>query len=388
MRGFRLLTLVALALFTAPFAFGQAPWQVNQPGAHVDVDGAVSSPTAPIDVTNCIGVGGVVTANSVNVGLPWDVAITDPEAGVALGAGGIPTPGGQSINIDLAAPSLHYGGGLQFVNAFLPFSAPVAFTTPRDVSFQMIVIDPGHVDGYALSALNQLHVTASLPVSGPAGDDSSVTVTLAPTPGPGALCSAPVVFFGTSYTEIHVSSNGRVMLVGEDTDFSPSTSELSTDNPFVGFWTDFNPSLGGTITVGVPAAGVVRVDYAGMSYYSEPGTTSSFGIEFDTTNDHVRLTGLLGITANPRTNSFAASGDSQFLGLSGGNAVGATMGANTTFLPGASGTTTNGTDIVGDFFDHGGTPTGGALVGSLGATGTDAVTFFPNAFGNYDWFVN
>ena len=79
--------------------------------------------------------------------------------GVPLGAGALPTPGGQIVNLDLTDPTLTFVLGLGFVVPFAPISSSFSIGSPGILSAQLLVLDPGLADGLALSALNTLVVT-------------------------------------------------------------------------------------------------------------------------------------------------------------------------------------------------------------------------------------
>jgi hypothetical protein len=85
-----------------------------------------------------------------------------------------------------------------------------------------------------------------------------------------ALCGAPpsIPFYGVPYTQLDVSSNGRVMFGSPtpNTAFTPSAAAALTGYPFVGPWCDLAPNAGGTITISVPSPQLLRVDWVGVNH--------------------------------------------------------------------------------------------------------------------------
>ncbi len=255
------------------------------------------------------------------------------------------------------------------------FTPPAAIT----LSGQMGVADPTSADGFSLSQATELQVVSSyvVPVGGPGGDDSSTTFNFS-----SDFCSAGFFYYGTIYTDLHVSSNGRVVFGGADSDFSPTVAEALTDNPFVGFWTDLNPhpvAGGGNIILDSPLPGVVRVNYNGVIYYGQPGSPNTFAVVMDTTTGDLTLDGLAGIGSNPAV-AGSAAGDAQFLGMSGGNAVGATDPGATLFAAGSAGASVLSTDMIYD--QH---PAGTAGVCPSLVPGTLSSGTFSHAGGGYLW---
>lgn len=133
-------------------------FQVNQTAAWLTINGQNDpGPWFPIRHASLLGVPESLTLASVAVGMPWDVGIVVPGAAPGLSGGGVPTAGGQTVNLDLGASSLTFlnGGVLPNIvtTAFpnpafgLPFIAPLAMVG----SAQMIVVDPAALDGFSLS---------------------------------------------------------------------------------------------------------------------------------------------------------------------------------------------------------------------------------------------
>jgi hypothetical protein len=229
----------------------------------------------------------------------------------------------------------------------------------------MAVLDPSTPGGVRLSAATELHILqGSNSAPGPISDDSSVTVSLGVPPlcGPGSI-----PFFGVSYAQMHVISNGRVQFTGAtgNTTFTPTVAQALTDLPFVGAWCDLNPGAGGTITITTPAPDQVQVNYNAVPYFAT-SIPNTFSINFNATTGAITLQNLTGLgvgTAN------------LFLGISQGN-TGATDPGVTPFnASGIPTTTGNGTtDMIYNF----------GIQGPGLAGGATNITFSPSGAG-YTW---
>jgi hypothetical protein len=346
-------------------------FETNDSECSFDVNGATNNGNAPISVVACLADTIVANLASTNVGFGWELAVGVAPAIAAAtdcapGAGGISTPNFQKLNIDLTDPALLFLNGLTFSVAFpgniaLPIipAGPIA-----NVTGQMAIIAPANLDGFALSAPAQLQITNMIDETRTLTltDDSTTNVVLS------SLCGAPagINFYGTTYNNLWVNSNGRVMFGAAGLTTLGATIPLAlSNNPSVGFWTDLNPTPvgSGPITVST-VGGVVTVTWNGTYYF---GTTvpCNYSVVFDPANDDVSLVVNSPFTANP---AGLGGGDAQWFGISGGNAVTATDGGPVTFAP-ASGTLLMplSTDMIYDFWA--GTvataPNGINLVGSL-----------------------
>lgn len=341
------------------------PFQLNSPESSLDFDGVQSNGQSQGTSVRCFGESTSFTAATTLVGNPAEI-VYDLGAGVA--GPNFPAiltgSGSQVVNVNLTSPFVAYFFGGTAPN-FLPHPGVVSLTltTPAaalTVSAQQVVFDPSNLDGIALSQAGGLEATAGGTAAGPVGDDSFVNLSLLGSP----LCgSAPISFYGTSYTDINVVSNGRVMFGAGDVDFSSSVAEALADNPFVGAWTDLNPAAGGTISTSVLPTGEYSVDYNAVPYFGS-ANTATFSVIFDPATGLVTIDGLAGIV--PDTGNM-------FLGLSGGNIAGATdPGAADYSL--TAGVSLNATDMIYEF----------GTVGSL-APGISQILFIPNGLPNYDW---
>lgn len=357
-------------------------WQENQPESHLDINGlGNNSYTGPIVAQLLAGSAGVVNVSSTAAGSPYYVAVA---AGPAI-ADPVGTPGGQRINVALSAPTTVLIGTANPMTVTLG-GQTIPFLTPATagvLTLQMGVVHPGAADGYSASAANELHsmICASpfpVPTPGPTGDDDALAFTL----GPGGLCSTPFVFYGSAYTTLWVGTNGRV-LFGSNTgasDFSPSIAEALTGAPFIGFWTDLDPSSAGSITIDVPSSDTIVASYQGLPYFGEPTSSVSFDIVLDAASGGLSLENLSGI-GPAAVAATLFEGDPQWLGISSGGG-GATNGGPTLFQSGMSGSPLIDTDMIYDWW--GATVGTGALVPSLQGNPPTRIDFSPQG-NSYSW---
>ncbi|NRA97652.1 MAG: hypothetical protein HRU14_15765 [Planctomycetes bacterium] len=355
-------------------------WEINGADAWFDVDGIVGSTLQPAMLRRCPGASVTLDLRS-NLGpAPYDLGLT-VSALVPGSFGGSVTGAGQNINIPLGNPTLRWllgGLGPNLSTLFPGDHTLVAPTPPQPtvVSAQMYIIDQSHPDGFVLAQGSQLTVSIGQPVPGPTVDEEIVTITLGGLP----VCGpASIPFFGTAYTQLNVHSNGRVSFGNYPSiDFSASPAEAMAGDPFVGFWTDLDPT-NGNVTIHAPTPSAIVVGYT-ATYFDEPSGNVSFYIRFDAATGGVDLLGLQLIPANPLTSALATAGDRQFLGLSPG--LGATDPGPVTFGVGAVGSG-GSSAMLYDWYDHlSGHP---SLVPSLQTGNLYGIFFSPNGQGGYDW---
>ena len=213
-------------------------------------------------------------------------------------------------------------------------------------------------------------------VPGPLVDDEVITVTPAGLP----LCGPPSVpFYGLAYSTINVHSNGRISFGGTPSiDFSASPAEAATGLPFVGLWTDLDPSQG-AVTVASPQPDQVSVHFA-APYLGEPTTSVDFTIALNASSGVIELIGLHAVAPNPLSTPLATAGDRQFLGMSPG--LSASDPGAVTFAVGGNGAGPAGTMLY-DWYDH--LSPGPALVPSLLSGGLSRIVFTPDGLGGYLW---
>lgn len=346
-------------------------YQVNQTHSGLDIDGVQGSSGAAAIVSKCPNAAGTVHLLSAvsNIGLPHDTALSFVPL-VPASTGGVTLADGQIVNVNLAQPLFFLSTGSTMAalppwpgNQTIPFTA----ITGGNFTLQKIQVTPSVPIGFALSQGSRLEVTTggTFP-AGPTADDSSVTLSL------GTTCLGSLTFYGAVRTQAHIASNGRVNFHAADSDFSPTLAEALSDT-FAGFWTDLDPSAGGSITIGSPGANLLRVTYAAVPYY---GTTTgvSFAVEFNTSTNTVTLDNLAAIPANPAAST---TGTTQFLGISRG--TGAVDSGATAFAPGGAGTPANLNSMLYSFYNNTGGGLAGALTGPL-----NRIVFTPSGAG-YSW---
>lgn len=373
-------TIAAIPATTNTENAGQVPgacgvatpvYETNSPEASADIDGVTSSGFAPAVTTISTCGAATFTLDSSIPGTSFELAFSLSPLVPAGAPGSLTTSGGQIINIDLTSPTTAFlNGGM--LPAFLPFPGPLSFPVSLPVPFtasaQLVVLDASNPDLISLSQGVQLDIVPTSTVSGPTSDDGTTLVDLT------TLCGA-VDFFGTPYTQIGVNANGRVTMGGVDGDFSPTVAEAQTDLPMVGYWTDMNPALGGSINI-VDSGNLLSIDWVGVPYFGEAATANTFSITFDRSSGFVSITNLLGIQQNPATG--VTTSDAVFFGVSPGNAAAggsATDPGSLTFAAGGSGNQAVPTDMIYDAFTGAvaGTP---YISGSLAAGTLSQVQFF------------
>jgi hypothetical protein len=358
-------------------------YEVNKPQASLSIDAVQGTPYTPAITSHCFNGNGIIAATSNTGALGYDIALVVAPLVPGTDPFSINTPGGQFVNVNVFHPTLVFlnsGTALANLipwggNLILPFASP---STSFMSSAQMVKLDPGSPDGFWLSQGCQLDVSTtsgSLP-AGPTGDDASVTVDLT-----SVLCNGAFTYYGTAYTELFVSSNGRVVFGAADSDFGPSQGEISSDNPFLGFWTDLDPSTGGTISITSPATNVVRVFFGSVRYFGT-NITVSYSIEFDASTGAITLDGLQGISPNT---TGTGTGARQFLGITRGN-TGATDPGRMTFGVGGSGVGSS-TAALYDYCNATAPSLSCGGAGRLNSlqTGLTRIVFTPTGSGGYSW---
>lgn len=375
-------------------------WELNDAAASFDISGSANGDAfAPVPTVLSVSQFACQTVNPVpgTFNLSCNVPNSAFELGytpvlpVAAGSGAVVTPGGQFINLDFANISFVNGGAVPSLRAApgaaLPgsngfsLSVPFNLTPPTTIAMQAVCIDPAQVDGFSASAAATIDASLTpAPTNIPLAltDDSFASVDLQANCVVGA---GGLPFAGGSYTVMDVCSNGRVMFGGGDTDLSPSIADALIDNPFVGFWTDLNPSAGGSVDINIPVPGTIDVVYNNVPYF---GTTIpvSFTVSFDVASGVVTMTGLNTIMANT---GLVTGGDSQLLGISPGAVNSVTDGGATAFNPTGGGAPVGLADMTYDFNDPG--VSGVGLPTSMGVNMISTLILIPVGSGSpaYAW---
>ena len=371
---------------------GAPEWQQNSPAATFDLDGTLATSLNPAVTPKCVGSPGILNYASTQVGLPYDTAVVLSGSLVAASAGGFQTPGGQAVNVNMAAPSLSWLNGGAALTLMTPYPANygLPFSTPpilNSASAQSVWVDPTHADGLAVSQGAQLDAVQGGSVVCATADEAITTVVFGDQP----LCApASFNFYGTPYTQMHVMSNGFIRFDAPNQSWL-ATPATAASYAMVGYWTDLHPGWTnggagpgpGTVTVSNLGGGVVRIDWVNCPYYCTPATVT-FGIELDFATDGITIDGLSGIQTNPGTCG-SVGADSALLGISCGPILGATDPGGTNFDPaaGGSGIPLNVTDMMYEWYDSNTMPLP-AIVPSL-ATGNLNTIIFMAAANTYSW---
>lgn len=336
-----------------------ASWEVNSPESSLDFNGAHGTPCTKALTNLCAGTMVTTTLASNIPGTWFDVGFNLAPT-VSSTGGAMLTAGGQLVNLDLA-------GGLLLLNGtLLPHPGTLSVLLPATagitLSAQQVVLDPTHVDGINLSQAAQLtgFAIGGLNIPGPSTDNSVLTIVAGTAP----LCAPALTFYGTNQTTYHVTSNGRMTWPAASTAFAPTAATAMTTAGTLGIWSDYNPILGGSLTIDI-VNGVVGVNYNAVAYAAQPGSASTFRIENDSNTGILRILNIAqGVSTSTTLQSFA--------GISLG--IGATDSGQASFSPAGTGASTNATDMLYSI----------GLAGTL-LPGITSITFVPNVFGNYDW---
>jgi hypothetical protein len=287
-------TVVGTVAFGPPSRPLAPEWQVNGAQASLDVDGVL--------VPNLLGSEGALTR--VIVGTPATVNVGSTLVGnghdmliglaptVPASGGGFTTPNGQVINMNLADPTAFFlfgSGGL--VLGLPPFtgnySIPVTPLAPLGVSAQVLVLDPGNLDGASLSQASRLEANVSS--CGPAGttwagpgDDTIIVV---------PITGSPIPFYGTSYSSVNICSNGFLSFgaqVATPANYQVSEAQFLSGPPVVApLWWDWRPNGGGTVTY-EEAGNMFRVVWTAVpAWPTTTNPTGTFCVSIDQTSGQI-----------------------------------------------------------------------------------------------------
>lgn len=345
----------------------QPDYQVNQPGASLDVNGAQSLGYASASTASP-----TCTLNTLNwapgpSSVAYDIVVTTGGSLIPASAGALVTAGGQVINIEYFHASRVWLFGASFTMP--PFPASLDFYLPHGappVQGQMAAMDPTSPDGMFYSqAIDHWVTPGSSTVSLPLLDDGGQTIDLGPACW---VTGGTTEWYGTPFSHVTALSNGRLSAgTTIDTDFSPTLAEALGDEPFLGYWCDLSPNSGGTWSIGGPAPDSLTLSYNQIPYFGDT-VPVSFAITYTGATREWHLENLQGIL--PST----ALRDS-YLGMSPGS-LGATDPGSATFGVGSSGGATNPGDMLYEFTQQASRP---ASISALMST----LTFTPDGAGNY-----
>lgn len=356
--------------------YGPNPeWQDAIPECAVRIDNGPAGINAvgPTRITRGsaqpLDLGLTTSLGNPNYNLAYDIGAVVPRSG-----GGNVSAFGQIVNVDLTSMSFKFlepgfldvqfpgVGGVYTIPALSP-AAPLTMTA------QMVVADVGHADGFRLSSAGQASWvplgTAGAPVAGPTADRESVPVSV-----------GAVRFFGQTYTEMFVGSEGQVSFGCGDLRHWASPTKAANGPPLVGLWTRFQPATylpTGNASIEFPSAGVVRVVYTDFVTNSTVHTVpANFSITFDVADGSIVLDGIDTIP------SIHPSYPMMLLGLTPGIRAGATDPGSLAFTSGgAGGAPANATDMI---YEYG-------VAGAV-ASGVTTLTFMPAIVGGeatYTW---
>jgi hypothetical protein len=178
------------------------------------------------------------------------------------------------------------GSGLGFpIDVTVPasgswsLSLPVALGAGSTYALQYAIVGPGFPLGIGMTQAHAGSVT-SIPQSGsvysstvggdltPLSDDGSILVSLSNPAG--------FAFYGTSYSDVYVNMNGNMTFGTGDTDFSPSESEMLSDQARIAIaWDDWTPNDVNQGTVRVFDDGTTfEIEWFDVRHY---GTTACGG---------------------------------------------------------------------------------------------------------------
>lgn len=230
-----------IAMVVAATVSAQEP---NTAGGRLEINGydpgtyPISQVVIGPSITLEIG-GGALLPYTLVTG-PLNPANNLTLAGQFVDVGTPPAYADMNVVIDGTSP----GASLLNLLAVLDVSGQSVWTLPSGppqanvtFSLQGIVWDPGHPDSFDLTAANTYTLNACEGTDLGLGDDAFVQL---------FLNSWTFPFYGTTYTDVFVGSNGFVTMGSGDDDFSPSASEMLSGQPRIAdLWIDLAPNEGG-----------------------------------------------------------------------------------------------------------------------------------------------
>lgn len=270
--------MIRISLATAAFltvAGVLAAQQPNTPNGSMVInnqDGPVY-PTQPVPMPR--GVSSSVTI----LGAASQPFIVGGSAG--LRPSGASFPYGL-LDLDLVSYGTVFNGltnALFFTDGTGTWTAllPIASNTPLNQTraFQGIVSHPGFPQGAILTAASRVVIAPGVTTQNISlGDDSTFNFSL-------ASYGFTLPYFTQTYSSVFVNSNGSLSFGAGNTDYTATASEFLGGTPQIaGFWTDLNPSAGGTVVMNVDqttAVPFIRCDFNNVSEFAV-GTPHSFSM--------------------------------------------------------------------------------------------------------------
>ncbi len=292
----------------AELPYGYRGYQANSFRHHLSVEGVLTHGLSPA-VAN-VAVGKTARLRVQTSGLPagtqWDLATS---TGTLLAGGSSRFADGQMVNLDVAvnpptwkSSGTTVGPTMQSWSGSFTLNLAASLTTPR-LSFQAVWVDATSAIGMRWSQAAELNVHAYSPLSLSLGDDSVAAVDLT---GP-EIGGSQFRFFTNFYTQMYVTSNGRVMFEQGTISYSPTVFGAQSEPPSISLWCDLNPAAGGSVTVSRVST-LVTVAWTGVPYHNGAGVVSP-SIELNTSASTIVLDGL---------SSFTPGGGVLFMGVSPG----------------------------------------------------------------------
>lgn len=248
-------------------------FQTNQPGCALDFDGVLGTPTLAANSNRCAGAN-VVATSTVTAGLLHNIGL-ELAAPSSLG---VVLPDGQIFNLNWSSTAWLFGGSLGGFTVS-PGTWQIAFGAfVGTLSAQSVALDPSAPLGVLLSQPCSVTGHANSLLALPNADDAAYTVTLSAAP----LCAPPVSWYGSSYTQITVSTNGLVSPGSAGvTGWYPNTASAMTNPGSFGIWADLHPGVGAAITVnGNGFNNGVDVSFTDVPYWGTT-VTSTFNVSMD-----------------------------------------------------------------------------------------------------------
>ncbi len=283
-------------------------YDTNTLGASLDVNGKQGSACVASASLLCIGEPTTVQLATAYVGAPYELAFNSSGI-VSLGSGALLLGATSILNLDLSV-SLAFLNGSS-VPLFLPHpGTPIQamFTMPRlaapGMSAQLVILNGTSPDGFECSQPINLQGFAPVSIPGPMGNDTSISLSAGVYDPLTCFTPPEISLYGTSFTQYHVTSNGRVVM-GPMTSLAaaPAGSYGAAEPTHAGCYADFF-CIGGSVEVSAPG-GDLQVDYNSITYVSQVGPMTSFSLLFSPTTSNVTISNInLGVTTSAATGTF------------------------------------------------------------------------------------
>lgn len=226
-------------------------YQSNQPELSTDIDGASTNGYRPAIANGNVGNTSMLNLSTSLPSIPMDTAvIAGPLAPDVL----VFPASMQRFNLDPFNSSTLWVSGFTFPS--LPgggtVSIPITPVAPVTISTQSVGIVPSRVNGIVVSQGNQFEITADNQLQPSIGCiyPNATTLTLSDDSFSQQALSFGFPFFGTTYSECFVGSNGHITFGSGNTGWASGQNGLTTSTrPIIAPCSeDFNPSTVGSVT--------------------------------------------------------------------------------------------------------------------------------------------